>query len=86
MILLQLKLTQHNNRPNKTNLDECILFEHVVNLLNAPLILMMLLRLTVPAPFINLLMTPAVCVAMQAITNVASAHRGFGGLGIATMR
>ena len=85
MICLQLELTQHN-RPNKTNLDEMILFEHAVNLLNVPLIVMMLLRLTVPAPLVDLLKTPAVCVGMQAIISVASAHRGFSGLGIATMR
>ena len=83
---MQLELTQHNNRANKTNLDEIILFEHTVNLLNVPLILMMLLRLTVPEPHVDLLKTPAVCVAMEAITNVAAAHRGFGGLGIALMR
>ena len=86
MILLKLELTQHYNRPKKTNLGEMILFEHVVNLFNAPLIFMMLLRLTVPAPLVDLLRTPVVCVAMEVIMNVTSAHRGFGGLGIAIMR
>ena len=86
MIILQSELTHHNDRRNKTNLDEIILFEHEMNLVNAPLIFMMLLRLTVPAPLVDLLMTPAICLAMQAIITMASAHRGFGGLGIATMR
>ena len=79
-------MTRHINRPNKTNLDEIILFEHEVNLLNAPLIFMMLLRLTVGAPLVDLLKTSVVCVAMEAIMNVATFHRGIGGLGIATMR
>ena len=70
----------------KTDIDELILFEQMVNLICLPFILMQLTWTLFPAAFADIFSNAVVCVALEAFISVVVFHRAIGGLGIAIVR
>ena len=70
----------------KTDIDDLILFEQLVNLICFPFILMQLIWTLFPAAFADIFSNAVVCVALEAFISVVVFHRAIGGLGIAIVR
>ena len=68
------------------DVDEMILFEHLINLLNIPIILLQLLRILFPISITRVLGNMASCFIIEVIGSFVIFHRSIGGLGIAAVR
>ena len=68
------------------NVDDIILFEHLINLLNIPIILTQLLRIMFPIPIRLAFGNMLSCSLIEAVGSFALFHRAIGGLGIAAVR
>ena len=87
---IKLRIIQYLQSVTVTNtvihVDDLILFEHKVNLINAPLIFMQLLRILFPF-FMKEVLGNIVFVTLWAsIGSFALFHRAIGGIGIAGVR
>ena len=70
----------------KSDIDDLILFEQLVNLICFPFILMQLIWTLFPTVFAELFSNAVVCVTLEAFISVVVFHRAIGGLGIAIIR
>ena len=81
-------LRQRGRRSTATiiQLDELVLFEQTVNIVNAPLIIMNLLHLSIPAYTEQIFENLVCCSVWYMLFMFTTFHRTIGGLGIAGVR
>ena len=84
--IIQYLLVSRRCNVGVINVDDIILFEHLINLLNIPVILLQLLRILFPAPIRLVFGNIQMVSVIEIIGSFTLFHRAIGGLGIATVR
>ena len=87
---IKFRIIQYLQNVTVTNtvihVDDLILFEHQVNLINAPLIFMQLLRILFPFFMTDILGNIVFVSLWASLGSFALFHRAIGGFGIAGVR